>query len=108
VSQYHFFLINEEEKFKLQLEEIADTFSDRSDQFIVNGYGNLQALYFLHRKGWALSDEEIMHRYHDSKFKNMSAEYLYVDKRARVSKLKTLPYPVVYENEELLIYSLRD
>lgn len=57
LNQHHDFQIKAEDRYKLNLEQIADLISNRDDLIAVNGGFNPQLMYFLHRKGWSIPDE---------------------------------------------------
>ena len=58
-NQQHDLFLKESEKIKLEYEVIADQFCDKDELVIINGGIGPQSMYFLHRKGWSVNDEDL-------------------------------------------------
>lgn len=102
-NQQHDFFIKDSEKYKLQLESIADQVSLPSDLIVINGNGNPQQLYLSHRKGWNVDDNTIADLDFLERVASQGARYVFVNKRG-VSQ--PLPLPVVLETNNYVVYSL--
>lgn len=57
-NQYYDMFIPEKRKFIRGIEAVADRFTDRKDLVVVNSWQDPQPMYFLHRKGWSITNEE--------------------------------------------------
>ena len=57
-NQYYDMFVPDKRKFMLGIEAVADRFTDRKDLIIVNSWQDPQPMYFLHRKGWSIANEE--------------------------------------------------
>lgn len=51
-NQQHDFFVKDSERYKLELENFVDQFSNSDDLMVFSGSGNPQQLYLAHRKGW--------------------------------------------------------
>jgi len=103
LNQHHDFIIKEEQKYKLEFEAIADECSGKDDLVLINGGTNPQAIYFLHRKGWTVSNTDL----HDSRLMDdmakQGAKYLFVDTKDIPS---SLDYPLIIRNDFMDVYEL--
>ncbi len=57
-NQQHDFHIKPKETYKLELENLADQYSKKEDLIATNGQADPTLLYFSHRKGWSLKNEQ--------------------------------------------------
>ena len=105
-NQQHEFFIHERERYKLDLEVMADSVCGKDDLVAVSGGHNPQQLYFMHRRGWALNDEEIDEPEEVRDFRARGAEFLFINKRSAIGEFDQ--YPVVYEDDDYRVYSLLD
>jgi 4-amino-4-deoxy-L-arabinose transferase-like glycosyltransferase len=102
-NQVHDFYIKQEETHKLHLESIADKISARNDLVIINGTMNPQSLYFAHRKGWTVFNDELT----DNGIREMNrkgARYLFID-RHELSDAR-FPYTICYADTDYIVYQL--
>jgi 4-amino-4-deoxy-L-arabinose transferase-like glycosyltransferase len=104
LNQQHDFFIRKSELYKLELEQIADSLGTRNDLFVVNDKGSPQILYFTHRKGWSVNNEIISDEKEINSLIKKGADYLLINKRSFGDKL--LKYPVVFQNDNIMIYKL--
>jgi len=81
LNQQHDFFIRESQAYKLNLEQIADSVSNRSDLIMINDNGSPQMLYFTHRKGWSVHDEILTDDKKILSFIEKGARYLIIDKK---------------------------
>ncbi len=103
-NQQHEFFIPSGERYKLQLEAIADSVSSPDDLIAVSGGHNPQQLYFAHRKGWALTDDEADNTLKINDLRDRGARYLFINRLSLVGEFNH--YPLVYEDEHYRVYAL--
>ncbi|TSA25964.1 MAG: hypothetical protein D4R67_08885 [Bacteroidetes bacterium] len=103
LNQYHDFLIKESDQYKVNLESIADQVSEREDLVAVNGGLDPQLIYFLHRKGWSVSDEDLRQPGAVDQMQQAGCKYLFI---IRSSFQDTLPYSLVYQQGNVQVYRL--
>ncbi len=102
-NQYHEFFIKENERYKLTLESIADKITQTDDLIIINdGSRNPQQMYFAHRKGWTINQEDL-NPAHIAQIQTLGASYLFVNKHLSQQKFE---YKTVYEDKHYIIYKL--
>ena len=105
-NQQHEFFIPKKELYKMELESIADSVSNRNDLVAISGGHNPQQLYFAHRKGWALNDEEIDEKSEVQEYMNRGAKYLFINKNSGIQNFDACS--VVYEDEHYIVYALTE
>ena len=103
-NQQHEFFIPTGERYKLQLEAIADSVSNSDDLIAVSGGHNPQQLYFTHRKGWALNDDEVDDSLKINELRDRGARYLFINSLSLIGEFDQ--YPLVYQNEHYRVYAL--
>jgi 4-amino-4-deoxy-L-arabinose transferase-like glycosyltransferase len=104
-NQQHDFVIHESDKYRLTLESIADKYIPAGSLVIINGGDNPRDIYFLHRKGWSVSNVE-MNPYCIDYFKFKGADYLVIDKNYNDPGLNTENYKLLYEDKDYNVFSL--
>jgi len=104
-NQQHDFFIKDSQRYKLDLEAVADSVSDRNDLIIYAGGLNPQPLYFTHRKGWPLENEKLENRVLLDSLADLGATNLFVDRKSYAGEI--LHYPMVYEDENTRVYLLK-
>lgn len=57
-NQWYDLVIPEKRRYLLGVEAIADRFTKRGDLIIVNGGLDPQWMYYLHRRGWSITNEQ--------------------------------------------------
>jgi hypothetical protein len=103
-NQHHDFFIKSSEIFKLSLEEEINTYVPLKEKIALAGNTGPQSMYFAHRKGWGLSQEQTLDTSYMNFLINRNYNYLVVVKR----EFSTLPdYPVISETKNLWIYKLK-
>ena len=105
LNQHSDFMIREDRRPILKLEEVFDGFSERTDLIAINSGQNPAPMYFTHRKGWVASNEQLSDPAFLSDLQQRGCKYLLVLKRAFGSDLQ-LDYPVVFDDENYRIYNL--
>ena len=103
-NQQHEFFNPKRELYKLQLESIADSVSNPDDLIAVSGGHNPQQLYFTHRKGWAMNDDEVDDTLKINRLRDRGARYLFINKQSSIGDFDE--YPVVFEDEHYRVYAL--
>jgi 4-amino-4-deoxy-L-arabinose transferase-like glycosyltransferase len=106
-NQNNDFFIKKSEMYKLELESVADKISSRADAIAINGGENPQQLYFTHRKGWRITNEEAG----DSKFldfiKKDGCKFLFLNKQEMGNGKPGLELKKVYEDEYFAVYAFQ-
>ena len=99
------FLISDAQKYKLTLEEVLNTnIEDEAEIAIFSESQNHQLMYFAHRKGWMLFEQDAQNETLLSDIKSKGCDYLVVDKHIH-SHLK-ISQNKVFENEDFGVYKL--
>jgi len=101
-NQQHDFHWNKGEAYKLALTSLADKNIPKNALVAVNGNSNPQELYFLHRKGWNLSDadlnvEKVL------EIKKKGCKYLIIGKNHFDQRFY---FEITFENQAYLVYRL--
>jgi 4-amino-4-deoxy-L-arabinose transferase-like glycosyltransferase len=110
LNQQHDFRIKNSEQYKLTLEGIADRISSKEDLIAINGDKNPQLMYFVHRKGWSISELQRSDVSFISGIKDAGCKYLILDKHALSSAAvkPELHLISLFENEDFVVYSLKN
>lgn len=103
-NQQHDFRIKDQELYKLELEQTADEIIPNDALVIVNGGPNPQMMYFVHRKGWSLTNEEISKPNTLDSLKTLGASFLYLDQKMGLPD--KLPEEPVLKTQDVRIYEL--
>lgn len=104
VNQQHDFFIKENQLYKLTLEEKLNVHAPKEGLIVINGGQSPQSMYFAHRKGWSITNEEIVKANILDSLKQLGAVYLVVDHSSGYPP--TLSYPAIYEDEHYYFYPL--
>jgi hypothetical protein len=102
-NQQHDFFIKPELTYQLTAERFVEDSVPFNSRIIFNGGPSPHHLYFVNRKGWNITPENINTETIDS-LKDMGAEFLILDKH-KTSDFST-SYPVIRENHHYAIYDL--
>jgi len=103
LNQQHDFFIKESEKYKLELESIADLVSSKDDLIAINGNANPQQLYLSHRKGWTCRDSEITDVSFINELQKKGCRYLFLNKH---SCDKSIDKKIIFNNVNYTVYDL--
>jgi hypothetical protein len=103
-NQHQDFFIKKSERYKLELENIADKVSRRNDLIIINVDGNPQELYFSHRKGWNIPEYRLYEEGVIPALMQKGAKYLFINQSRGKPDLDD---PVVYQDEHFTVYELK-
>ena len=103
-NQYNDFFIKDSEKYKLELEAIADKVSNPNDLIVINGENNPQQLYLSHRKGWTCSNDLLLNEKFLRILNKRECKYIFINKLNGELKLN---YKVVFENKHYIVYRFK-
>jgi hypothetical protein len=92
---------------RLKLETIADKVSDPNDLIATNGDHNPRDIYFAHRKGWCLGQQEALNQDKLLSLKEMGCKVLLLDK-TYIQNTPQLPYPIVYNDDHYIVFQLSE
>lgn len=109
-NQVHDFRNKKSELYKLSLEKISDKISKKTDLIAINGGKNPQLMFFTHRKGWTINYDNLKDELFMNDIISKGCEYLFLDKHddyfVPINTLKN--WSVVFENEDFVVFSLRN
>lgn len=105
LNQQHDFFIKSSNGYKPDLESLIDDHLPNDGLVIVNGGRNPQMMYFAHRRGWSLGDNEIGSKGKIETLISEGAEYLIIDKHLTADFQYHLP--LLFENEDFVFYHLK-
>jgi 4-amino-4-deoxy-L-arabinose transferase-like glycosyltransferase len=105
LGQQHDFRIKEKEMALLSLETELDKISATSDLILINSNNFPTPMYFAHRKGWVMSNEEITDTEKIAGLKQKGLKLIVILKRS-FGREMSLDLPVVFENEYYRIYTV--
>ena len=104
-NQQDAFRINPKELHKLELEKIADEFIGKKELIAINEpVGNPQELYFTHRKGWVLGNEELNNPVKRAELKSKGCRFIIVSKKFWTGG--NIDEELVFENEHYFLYKI--
>lgn len=103
LNQHSDFVIHEEHRQMLRLEEVFDGFSERTDLIAINSGQNPAPMYFTHHKGWVASNEQLSDPAFVDNLRQRGCKYLLVLKKVYGSDLQ-LSYPKAFDDENYSIY----
>lgn len=101
-NQQHDFMFKQSEAYKLSLEKLADETCNSTDLIAINGGQNPQELYFTHRKGWTLKEDQLTAESIDS-IAQLGCKVLFINLHHSHVRFN---YPVVKTTDDYLIYAL--
>ena len=104
-NQQHDFFIRDSERYKLTLEQIADSYIGKNELIIINGGDSPQQIYFTNRKGWTVENEVITDIAKMDELTQKGAAYLIVNKHSFGEDLDFLQ---IYVDKHFVIYKLKD
>ena len=100
-NQQHDFFIPQNQKYKLELVEMAEKYTIPEDLIIINGGQNPQQIYFTNRKGWTVSDSVFAEPAMMNQMISDGARYIFQNRKTSEVQL---PYGTVYSNENWVLY----
>ncbi|HNW96838.1 MAG TPA: glycosyltransferase family 39 protein [Bacteroidales bacterium] len=102
-NQQHDFFNKKTEMYKLELESIADSVSDKKDLIVINGNGNPQQIYLTHRKGWNCVNKKLSDSLFIEEIALQGCKYIFVNKH---DYKEYLNYKIVFENYDYTVYEI--
>ena len=105
LNHYDDFFIPEKQQVILNLEKDLDEVSNRNDLILINSGYLPTPMYFAHRKGWVLPNEDILNQKHLQELIDNGLRYIVIVKRTFGTPI-LLELPVVFENENYCIYRI--
>jgi hypothetical protein len=105
LNQQNDFRIKDSEKYKLEMESVADKFSTRNDLIAINGGQNPQEIYFLNRRGWSFNNEKLLNIENINDWKLKGCKYIFIDKHQEPIDLSK-SFKVIYNDKNFIVYSL--
>jgi hypothetical protein len=104
-NQQHDFRIKEKEWNKLNYESWANSISNPTDLFIVNGGDNPKDLYFLHRKGWTVANVKLSNIAFLDSLTQCGAKFLLINKA--YENQPKIEKTIAFQNESITIFQLK-
>ncbi len=103
-NQAYDLVIPEKRNYLFRVEALADRFTGRNDLVIVNGDLDPQWMYYLHRRGWSISDDRCDDALVRDSLVRAGATCLF-----KFGKVLTNPdgLPVLYTDDHVLVLGLR-
>ena len=108
LNQQYDLRIKDSEKYKLGMEKMADKLSLKSDLVVINGGQNPQEIYFLNRRGWSVDKEKLADHFSIRAWQQKGAKYIFIDKHNENQVDLSKSFKVVYNDEDFIVYSLRN
>jgi hypothetical protein len=90
----------------LHLESDLDSCSSRNALIAVNGSGSPTAIYFAHRKGWSLHNDEILNKSFVENLRQRGLQYIVIMNHVFGAAPITLELPVLIKKDAYTIYTL--
>ena len=103
-NQQHDFFIKDSERYKLNLESIADNTIGRDELIVINGGQSPQQIYFIHRKGWTFSDTELQAEGLLDSLIARGAKYLIINKTT--DRQPDFSFPEKYADRHYSVFAL--
>ncbi len=103
-NQQHDVNINENEKIKLRYEIIADKYIPKESLVLTNGDMNPQQIYFINRKGWTVTNEELSNKELVNSLKNRGLEFVFLNTCSKGTP--DMLNEVVYKEKCIKLYRL--
>ncbi|MBL7890502.1 MAG: glycosyltransferase family 39 protein [Bacteroidia bacterium] len=96
----------ESEAYKLKLEEIAERVTNANELIAINGGESPQQIYFTHRKGWRLSNEQVLDKEFIQQIAKQGCKCLFLNKNEIDVKAANLDLVPIYEDAHYIVYQL--
>jgi 4-amino-4-deoxy-L-arabinose transferase-like glycosyltransferase len=106
-NQYDDFFLKDSELYKLKIESIADKISDKKDLIAITGGQNPEEIYFAHRNGWRITNEQLNDSVFINKIINEGCQYLFINKNDGPYELNYKLPGKIYVDENFIIYSYK-
>ena len=103
-NQQHDFRLKEPLLYRLELDSITKKHIPFNDLIIINGGLSPQDIYYAHRKGWSVENDDLMKPQFIDSLTNLGANYLIVNTTSFDQQFNQ--YETVYEDNHYSIYKL--
>ncbi len=103
LNQQHDFFIKDSEKYKLELETIADKVSTKNELIVINGNDNPQQIYLTHRKGWTCSNSQITDESFIKNIQKKGCRYIFINNHTYNQSINK---KIVFANENYTVYDI--
>lgn len=104
LNQQHDFFIKDEHTYRAQLETFIAPHIKANEQVIVNGGQNPRMIYFAHRKGWTIFNEDFNNSSVINQKIEWGAKFIVIDKNTLTTPLA---FDKIEENENFAIYKIK-
>ncbi len=106
LNQQDDFRIRDSEKYKLEMEPVANKVTAKNDLVAINGDKSPQVMYFLNRRGWSLSNSDISNLTTIDSIKLQGCKYVFIDKNNLPLVDLSKSFKTVYNDVNFAVYSL--
>lgn len=103
LNQQHDFFLSDKEYYKLTLENKMLQYTRKNDLIVINGGDSPQSMYFAHRKGWTVKEEDLQEP-KLQELKTKGAAFLVIDQHKTNKRFEQ--FPLVFKDADYLIYRL--
>ena len=103
-NNHHDFFIDDDQKYKLELENLTAEYIPKTDLVVINGGLSPQDMYFTHKKGWTVYNNNVTDRQFMDSLQTKGATYLIIDQHRLEHKFPE--YKTVYYDQHYAIYKL--
>jgi hypothetical protein len=103
-NQQHDFFIKDSEQYKLELQATSDKLIPFKDLIIINGGASPQSIYFAHKKGWTVENEQLNSKVFIDSLIRLGANYLIIDKTTNVQNYDR--YMILFSGAHYNFYQL--
>lgn len=80
-NQSHDFILKPDRVLMLNWEQIADDFSNSDDKVVVSGHLDPMTMYFIHRKGWSVTNEVLSDETKLWDLHRKGAKYVFINRK---------------------------
>lgn len=103
-NQFHDLIPPDRNRYLLGLEAIADRYAPPGERVVVNGGLNPQYMYFLHRRGWSLTDAACRDVQQLEELAEQGAAFLFLINSDAPADPR---FPVLYRDDHVQVIALR-
>lgn len=104
-NQQHDFRVKDSHLYRLELDAITEKYIPSKDLIIINGGPSPQDIYFAHRKGWSVENEDLLKPQLIDSLSKFGANYLIVNTTSFDQQFSE--YKTIYQDEHYSIYGLQ-
>lgn len=107
-NQQHDFKVPSHKAYKLSLESLLQAHVPAGEKVVINGGPSPEDMYYAHRKGWSLTNEELLRPNFVDSLAHLGAHYLIIDKNQLADTLPFQRCRKVASNAHYLVYALKN